>query len=115
MVKLRTLKSILLSVWSDQENLTFDQGLVPVLWNSPRLAVKEEIDLWEQIYFCPATVGLYAAYQPYTDLYLIVYNLFDIRNIIEFHGENSVPEIIDIFNTYGISLPTRQVYTNLTI
>jgi hypothetical protein len=46
------------------------------VWKEQRSPTIEEIDLWEQIYYQPGNVGIYAAYEPYTDFYLLTYNLF---------------------------------------
>jgi len=112
MVKVRTLKHIINSPWADAEFLDLDSSFVPTVWSSSRRPVKEEIDLWEQIYFKPANMGLYAAFQPYLDFYLLVYNLFDGSNIVEFYGEDAVEKIVKVFENYNVSLPVKSIRLN---
>lgn len=108
MVKLRTLKHILSSAWIDEENIDIDKNFVPIIWKNHRKPSKYEIDLWEQIYFVPGVIGLYAAYHPYVDFYLITYNLFlDDRYIEEFYGPHSVADIQHTFMDLNIILPSK--------
>lgn len=45
-------------------------------WKNQQPPTIEEIELWEQIYYQPGNIGIYAAYEPYADFYLLTYNLF---------------------------------------
>ena len=45
-------------------------------WTHQKAPTIEDIELWEQIYYQPGNIGIYAAYEPYAEFYLLTYNLF---------------------------------------
>jgi hypothetical protein len=45
-------------------------------WNMERNITVDDVILWEQLYYEPGNIGVYVAYRPYADCYLITYNLF---------------------------------------
>lgn len=66
----------------------------------------EEIKVWEQIYYEPGIVGIYAAHDPNIEFYMITYNFFIDRNfgIETFYGEEGVNAIIHKTKQLGIDL-----------
>jgi hypothetical protein len=46
-------------------------------WDYSRELQIEDVDVWEQIYFSSGGLGLYAAWCPYAEFYLITNNLFN--------------------------------------
>jgi hypothetical protein len=52
-------------------------------WLINRLARIDDIDLWEEIYHQPGNIGIYAAWSPYTELYIIVHSL--LHEVEEYH------------------------------
>jgi hypothetical protein len=60
-------------------------------WDYSRELSIDDIDIWEQIYYQGGGLGLYAAWKPYAEFYLITHHLFRyIPNSIEtFYGPNS--------------------------
>lgn len=68
-----------------------------------------DIILWEQLYYEAGNVGIYAAFNPYVDYYIIAYNLFfdsDYR-FEEFVGPNATQECYDRAVELGISLNAK--------
>lgn len=45
-------------------------------WSNDRLIGVEDVEFWETIYYENGNVGVYAAYRPFADFYLIVFNQF---------------------------------------
>mgnify|MGYP001155098050 CR=1 FL=1 len=48
----------------------------------------EEVDVWEEIYLEKGNVGIYAAYEPYSDFYMIIYNDVPIKEF--YKSENDI-------------------------
>jgi hypothetical protein len=70
----------------------------------------DEVKMWEQIYYEPGFVGVYAAYDPYVEFYMITYNIFIDRplGIETFFGNDAVEKVIDKTKKLGINL---KIYT----
>jgi hypothetical protein len=75
-------------------------------WDEDRNPQVEDIILWEQLYYEAGNLGIYAAFNPYVDCYLITYNLFfDTNYKFEiFYGNNSAQKCYDRAVELGISL-----------
>lgn len=71
-----------------------------------------EIKLWEVIYSKPNIIGVYAAWDPYVEFYIIHY---PVLAGIEFHhqeffGPNASEEVHATMQKYGIDLPIHNVW-----
>jgi hypothetical protein len=62
-------------------------------WDYKKELKIEDVQIWEQIYFESGGTGLYAAWDPYAEMYLITKNLHakDLKNqyIETFYGKNA--------------------------
>lgn len=62
-------------------------------WDYKREMTIEDVDIWEQIYFSSGGTGLYAAWSPYAEFYLIINNVYynpSCPNSIEtFYGKRA--------------------------
>jgi hypothetical protein len=69
-----------------------------------------DISLWEQIYYEPGFIGVYAAYDPYVEFYMITYNFFidKAKGIETFFGADAVDKVIDKTKKLGVDL---KIYT----
>jgi hypothetical protein len=67
-----------------------------------------DITIWEQIYFQPGNIGIYAAWSPYVEMYVITYNLLDRYKV--YFGENAGKTVFETAQTLGIILPINQVW-----
>jgi len=75
-------------------------------WTKDRLPQVNDIVLWEQLYYEAGNVGIYAAYNPYVDFYIITYNLFlnSDYKFEEFMGPYATQNCYDRAIELGISL-----------
>lgn len=109
----RTLNDITKSGW---EEPIFDPNsiLLPskTSWNNDKDISIEDVKVWEQIYFHKGTVGIYAAWDPYADFYIIVYNLFlgNELSIEEFKGLDAENQVFSKAKDLGIDLPLNRLW-----
>ena len=76
----KTTRSIFNSPWAEElEDFTTNLKNQPVPpnspWNESRQIELKDIKLWEQIYYSSGNIGIYAAWDPYAEFYMIVFNL----------------------------------------
>jgi hypothetical protein len=75
-------KDIFFTPWGDEvfnENwMDSNQLILPKTkkWDYERELTIEDVDIWEQIYFESGGTGLYAAWEPYAEFYLITNKLY---------------------------------------
>lgn len=71
-----------------------------------------DIKLWEEIYFQPGLIGIYVAWDPYVDLYAIIYYPFlhTKKGKSVFYGENACQEVIRVINQLGINAPITKIW-----
>lgn len=71
--------------WSDSDKLILPPRYD---WDYKRELQIEDVDIWEQIYYQGGGLGLYAAWCPYAEFYMITHHLFKIKtNAVEtFYG-----------------------------
>jgi hypothetical protein len=75
-------------------------------WAENREITVNDVILWEQLYYEPGNIGVYAAYNPYAEFYLITFNLFlnsDAR-FEEFVGDDAAQKCYDRAVELGIYL-----------
>lgn len=105
----RNTLDILTNPWSDdfsQQNIS--SRIVPTTtkWPNDSPISISEIILWEQLYYEPGNIGIYVAYNPYADFYLITYNLFFDTEVgfEDFFGSDAAQRCYDRASELGISL-----------
>jgi hypothetical protein len=83
-------------------------------WLKSSPATFDDIDTWEQIYYQPGNVGIYAAWSPYVELFIIVHDLFLSQSVgVEvFSGDNASENTKYRANRLGIVIPTNTVWVN---
>ena len=74
-------------------------------WLSTIAPTFDNINTWEQIYFQAGNIGVYAAWSPYVELYVIVYNLLNKIEVFD-SSENTVKRL----NEFDIDLHTNTVW-----
>jgi hypothetical protein len=74
----------------------------------------KDIEVWEEIYRQPGNIGIYAAWSPYAEFYLIIHELFfNFDQGIEiFSGEYAMSDIMKRSKEFGIDLPVNKIWTN---
>ena len=100
---------ILTNPWSyqfDQENVSSSQLPNTYNWTSDVEITVDDVVLWEQLFYEPGNVGIYVAYKPYTDLYVITYNLFfeTAQKFEIFVGKHATQACYDKAASLGIYL-----------
>jgi len=105
---------ILNNPWKeDVSNINHNSTIVPPSspWSKDRPIGLGDVQLWEQIYHEPGVIGVYAAWQPKDELYLVTYNfLLNEKTGYElFYGDGCVDNIIKELSLLGIELPVRLI------
>jgi hypothetical protein len=80
-------------------------------WEGDRPLEISDVLLWEQIYYEPGVIGVYASWDPQEELYLITYNFFlgETSGYKAFRGNDCVNQVIEELESLGIKLPVRTV------
>lgn len=83
---------ILNPVWEESNHI---QPPITEQWHNQREITIEDVSIWEQIYRQPGNIGIYAAYSPFFEFYVIIYELFlnSPQGIVTYTGEDA-PSII---------------------
>jgi len=114
----KTTDEILQSHWNDQEfrvsttpsNLTVlpprQQGLY--LYN---LTV-EDIRMWETLYYEGGNIGIYGAWDPYSEFFIITYNLFldSPAGIEVFSGSGAIRRLHAKAKELGVDLEISEIW-----
>lgn len=81
-------------------------------WNENTDIKLDDIKIWEQIYFEPGNVGVYAAWNPYVEFYMITFNCFlkDKKYIEIYQGSNSANEVLGRLKDFGINLDYQEIW-----
>lgn len=71
-----------------------------------------DIKTWELVYSVPEVITLWAAWNPYTEYYLIVHELFKSEKwgIEEYTGSNAENLVIKRFQSFGVDLPISKIW-----
>lgn len=109
---LKTLKNIKEHPWESIHNEINDMNLSQIVWDYSKPATLSDVVLWEELYFRQGDVGIYAAYSPYIEYYIIVFNLFANINegIEEFYGAGSNKKVWERAKKLGIELATEKTW-----
>jgi hypothetical protein len=81
------------------------------LWRENRPIEISDVVLWEQIYYEPGIIGVYASWDPKEEFYLVTYNFFlgEKSGYKTFYGDSCVDKIIKELQILGIELPVRTI------
>jgi hypothetical protein len=93
--------------WDD----SFSKSIPPPIteqWHDQREITIEDVSIWEQIYRQSGNFGIYAAYSPYTEFYIIVYELFlnTKQGILTYKGDDAPSLVYNKALELGIDLKT---------
>jgi hypothetical protein len=115
MPQFRTTKNIFVDPWNDE---LFDPNwmdsntpIVPpkINWDYQRQIRIEDVDIWEVIYFQGGNKGLYAAWSPYAEFYLITNGL---QNIETFYGKKAGFRAYKRAIELGMPIPVNKVWVD---
>jgi hypothetical protein len=107
----KTTQEIFSTEWRDPKSFnmtpptTYD-------WNLDRKITISDVERWEQIYHSFGDVGIYAAWRPKAEFYIVVHDLLlDNKNSVrEFHGNNAVDDVLDYARSCGITLQNQLIW-----
>ena len=70
-----------------------------------------DIAVWEEIYFKPGVIGVYAAWDPYCEFYLVYYPVLSETNFhsLTFSGEDASDKVQKLLATYDTHLTTNNI------
>lgn len=82
------------------------------LWDKLIPPGVDDINIWEELYFEEGNLGIYAAWDPQVEFYIITYNLFmDIPEGIEtFYGLDAAEKVLDKCKDLGVHIDSRQIW-----
>jgi hypothetical protein len=110
---LRTFSEILSNPWNNIQPRKITPQRMPFRSATTELSCIDDINLWEEIYYNSGTIGVYAAWDPYEDFYIIVHNLHLDKNYIEtYTGSTAVDAIINRCQEFGIDLNISESFIN---
>jgi hypothetical protein len=118
----RSTRDILKSPWVDEVHnvnwMDSDKLILPpggpddpkFQWDYGREMKIEDVDIWEQLYFQGGGLGVYAAWAPYAEFYMITHwGLMFLSNRIEtFYGPEAEKRTYERAAELGIPLPVQQ-------
>jgi hypothetical protein len=111
------------SKWMDSDKLVLPPK---VDWDYNREMIIEDVDLWEVLYEASGGIGVYAAWLPYAEFYMITTGL-DFRNKVRyineipyydrqietFYGPGAQEKLVKRTGELGINLSIHQTWVDL--
>ena len=94
------------------KNITGKEPRTNHEWNYQTDVTVTDIKIWEQLYFQPGNIGVYAAYSPYIEFYMIVYNLFlnTSAGTQTFYGAGAENKMLEQLDKFKITLTKNTVW-----
>jgi hypothetical protein len=114
---LRTTEDIYSNPWGEESDTLVSLPDIIDHWIYERSMGVDDVKLWEQLYYEPGNIGIYAACLPYAECYIIVYNLFMNKHhlgIQQFYGEGAADSVRTRAIELGIFLPVDLVWVSDT-
>lgn len=114
----KTTKDILKTPWEDELfNPNWMDSNTLILppkkeWDYARELQIEDIEVWEQLYYEGGGLGVYAAWDPYAEFYMITKKYFTILpdGIETYYGENAQKMVQKRIKELNIPLKTKQFW-----
>lgn len=104
MTVFKTTEQILNNPWDSYSDLSAPKKYE---WLESYKASFSDIEIWEQIYFQPGGIGVYAAWSPFVEIYIIVHNLF---NCVEEYRSSDETKLR--LADFDICLPESRIWVN---
>jgi len=84
---------------------------VPPAWPNEKDISIQDVIVWEQIYHQPGNIGIYVAWSPYAEFYLVAYDLFTKTSagLETFIGPDAVVQVQKIASKLNITLPENRI------
>jgi hypothetical protein len=113
MADFKLTNEILNNQWVDNTT-TCTTPPITEYWHNLREPSIADVSIWEVIYHQPGNIGIYSAYCPYTEFYIIVYELFLNTDcgIVSYYGPDAARDVWKTAENLNIKLPITQIWTN---
>ena len=112
----KTTQEILNNPWQEYIEDPMVPNIVPqkLEWHDIRNMNIDDVEIWEQIYYRPGDIGIYAAWNPFGELYMITYNLYLETDfgIETFYGPDAASEVKDKAKQLGINLEINKIWVD---
>lgn len=120
MPQFKTTKNILKFPWEDEihddNHMDSSSLILPPKknWDYSRELKIEDIDIWEVLFYQAGGLGLYAAWDPYAEFYLITLHNFSIReNALEtYYGIGAQKKVQKRCKELGIPIFTNKYWVD---
>jgi len=116
MDELKTAETMLTDIWRTPSNKSNNINLLTLPprreWQYKEEIKFADVSLWEEIYHQPGNFGIYAAWDPYAEFYVIVHYLFKDEQwgIQKFYGADASTKVLQEAALYGVDLPTTNIW-----
>lgn len=112
-MKIFTLEEILKNPWNNIRRTQISPSRTPPKWLVSEELTLHDIKRWEEIFYKEGLIGVYAAWEPYYDFYIIVHNFHLDEKYVEcYKGPNSVDEVVSRCKMLGIEIPVREIFVD---
>ena len=122
-LKLPDQDEVFESKWFESNKLTLPSGGPDDKknhWDYNRQIKLEDVDIWEVLYEATGGYGVYAAWKPYAEFYMMTVGWLPLRSdqyvndrIVEtFYGKNAQAEVLIRSNQLNIPLTIRPVWVD---
>lgn len=83
-------------------------------WHDERKITIDDVNIWEVIYSQPGNIGIYSAYCPYAEFYIIIYELFlhTEYGVVSYYGPDAERDVWRKAAELGIQLPINRVWAD---
>ena len=114
----KTTKDIFKTPWEDElfdpNWMDSDTLILPPKkeWDYSRELQIEDVDVWEQLYYQGGGLGLYAAWEPYAEFYMITkphFSMFSNR-VETYYGKGAQKIVQKRIKELGIPAPIRDFW-----
>jgi hypothetical protein len=118
MPQFRTTVEILNRDWdnSAKSEQAYSWSNLPrqIHWNKDRAPTIEDIETWEEIYYQCGSLGIYGAWSPYVELYVIVHCFYSKKDkgIEMYYGPNAGQQVKERAKLFGIDLPINKIWVD---
>jgi len=114
-----TTLDILKNPWNDEfhvdKSVTIDLPARTEWLYKTELKI-EDVRIWEKIYYDPGIIGIYAAWDPYAEFYIITHPSHPKLKFIQaFYGKDAQFFLEEEVKKYGVQLPKNRIWIDHSI
>jgi len=117
MAVFKTIDQIMQNKWNPHSQDIKDYKKFPK--KNLKYSIKEvysyqDIEVWEELYHKPGNIGIYAAWSPFVECYILVHYLFLDTNfgIETYNDENAMDNLVSRAKELGITLSSDNIWVD---